>query len=334
MCTMSKRSCKYAPQVRQDSPSASSTSLEPSINSVDPHKQEDPALRTAQSSGGAASSRKCNNSATPSRGNDHDPALDDAINFNQMELFAHLILSREEMFNLAFETPDEGDGISLAVNASLESPFLLYQLLAFSACHLAFLRPERSAEFSRQAVALQSLQTRAVSLFNAAWTKVDGSNCVAVLLFSTALGHHLLADTLAKRTPTGLEAFIAHYVQCVELHRGIYTVAMSAWPLLMESHLEPVLSLSSSFTSRLPKGRHCQPIKTLLDSAEELAETDKQACMQSVHYLQIGFDAVFAKEEGEHGIRHQMIFLWSMLAPPELTRLLASRRPEVLVLLA
>jgi hypothetical protein len=208
----------------------------------------------------------------------------------------------------------------------------LHQLLAFSARHLAFLHPECSASYLHRTV---TLQTRAVSLFNAAWTEVDQSNCVAILLFSSILGHHLLADTLAKRDPGGLEAFITHYMECVEMHRGIHTVASTAWPLLMESELEPILSWSSGFNSRPPRGNHCQRIRELVDGADGLGEEDKEACRLAIQYLQVGFDAVLAEEEEEEeqGNRHQMIFSWTVLAPPEFTGLLAAKRPEVLVLL-
>ena len=230
----------------------------------------------------------------------------------------------------------EGDfhsDISYALELGLESPYLLYQQLAISARHLAFLHPNSSTSYLHEAV---TLQTRAVSLFNATWSacpQVDQSNCVPILLFSSILGHHLLADTLAKRDPDGLKAFITHYMQCVQMHRGTVTVAMSAWPLLMESKLEPILSWSSGFTSRLPRGNHCQQLKDLIEAADGLGEEEKAACWPAIQRLQVGFDATLAEEERQAN-RNHMIFTWPMLVPPELTNLLAARRPEILVMLA
>jgi hypothetical protein len=238
------------------------------------------------------------------------------------------------VFSLGADISAYPSGFSLALKTGLSSPYLLHQLLAFSARHLAFLHPERSTSYLHQAF---TLQTRAISLFNAAWTEeVNQSNCVAILLFSSILGHHLLADTLAKRDPGGLDAFMARYVQCVGMHRGIHTIAKTAWPLLMESELEPILSWSSGFTSRPPRGSHCQQLRELVDGSEGLREQDKEACRLAIQYLQVGFDAALAVE-GEEELkanRHQMIFSWTMLAPPEFTGLLAAKRPEVLVLLA
>jgi hypothetical protein len=326
---MSERDCSYASQAPPENLSTSGTSShERSISPGNNHSQGGVTLPNVTPQTAPFLSNP-NSPERPSINNHQDPILDKAINLNHMELLIHLTLDKE-MFNLGVSIGSYTSRLSLALKTGLESPYLLHQLLAFSARHLAFLHPEYSASYLHQAV---TLQTRAISLFNAAWTEVDQSNCVAILLFSSILGHHLLADTLAKRDPGGLEAFITHYMQFVEMHRGIHTVASTAWPLLMESELEPILSWSSGFNSRPPRGNHCQRIRELVDSADGLREEDKEACRPAIQYLQVGFDAVLAEEEEEQGNRYQMIFSWTVLAPPEFTGLLAAKRPEVLVLL-
>ncbi|KAF2502347.1 hypothetical protein BU16DRAFT_474555 [Lophium mytilinum] len=322
LCTMSERDCSYASQTPSEkvSPSGSS-SHEQSASPGDSHSEGGFTLA-------AASFSTPDSSEQSSIQNEQDPTIDDAINLNHMELLVHITLSHD-MFNLGHSPNDWPTDFSFALKTGLKEPYLMHVLLAFSARHLAFLHPQRSAFYLHQAM---TLQTRAVSLFNAAWTGVDQSNCVAILGFSSILGHHLLADTLAKRDPGGLEGFIAHYTQCVEMHRGIYTIATNAWPLLMATELQPILSLSADFTSRTPRGNHCQRIRELVDSANGLEEEYKEACRLAIQYLQVGFDAVLAEEVPGH--RYEMIFSWTMLAPPEFTSLLASKRPEVLVLLA
>ncbi|RDL31401.1 Uncharacterized protein BP5553_09610 [Venustampulla echinocandica] len=328
---MSGRDCSFASQASPENRSTSgASSHERSISPGDNHSQGGFTLHHAT----PLTATSISNSDSPeppsiNKTNNHqDLTLDGAINFNHMELLIHAIHDKE-LFNLGDRVSDYSASMSLALKRGLKSPYLLHQLLAFSARHLAFLHPECSASYFHQAVALQ---TRAVSLFNAAWTGVDESNCVAILLFSVALGHHLLADTLAKRDPGGLEGFMTHYVQCMEMHRGIHTIATTAWPQLMESELESVLSFSSGFASRKPRGNQCQRIRELVDGADGLVEEDKETCRLAIRYLQVGFDALLAEEE-EQGNRYQMIFAWTMLAPPEFTGLLAAKRPEVLVLL-
>jgi hypothetical protein len=266
-------------------------------------------------------------SSTSTSSSHPDPIADEPVNLNHMELLAHLSLD-SDMFNLGF-APSNVSPINLVFKASLESPCLMHLILAFSARHLAFLHPDRSSSYLHQAV---SLQTRAISMFNASWTGVTQSNCVWVLFFSTVLGHHMLTDTLATRDPGGLDAFMTQYIQFAAMHKGIYTVAVTAWPTLMESELAPILALSEGYHTRSPRGNHCQQIKTLVDRAVGLREEEKEACRLAINYLQIGFDSILS----DHGLgnRFHIIFIWALLLPQEFTTLLAAKQPEALVLLA
>ncbi|OQE10685.1 hypothetical protein PENFLA_c082G08235 [Penicillium flavigenum] len=262
--------------------------------------------------------------------NQHDQTFEEDINLKHMELLVHLATDKGLLI-LTHGAKNEVSSpeLALGLKKGLESPYLMYQLLAFSARHLAFLKPERSASYLHQAVALQ---TRAVSIFNAAWAEINQSNCVSILLFSSILGHHLLTDTLAKRTPDGIDEFMTNYVQFVEMHRGIHTIAMTAKTQLMQSELEPIISWSASFTSRSPRGNDCQRASELVDQAESLGLEDKKACQLVIRFLQVGFDAVFSGEE--QGNRYHMLCTWPMLGPPEFTALLVARKPEALVILA
>ncbi|KAH8690993.1 putative C6 finger domain protein [Phaeosphaeriaceae sp. PMI808] len=252
------------------------------------------------------------------------------IDFDHMELLIH-VTQDSDMFNLAAGvSSNHSSGLALGLKQALKAPYLMHELLAFSAQHLAFLQPKRSAHYLRLAV---SLQTRALSLFNASWTEVNQSNCVAVLLFSSFLAHHVLADTLSKRSSTGLDGFLEYYIQCIEMSQGIYIIAKTAWPLLMASELEPTISMSASFTSREPINNDCQHLHDLVDSTFGLTDEEKNAYRLAIRYLQIGFDATWAREESASD-RIQMIYSWPILVPPKMTSLLAKKRPEALIILA
>lgn len=256
-----------------------------------------------------------------------DSSHEDVVNLDHMELMAHLALNKD-LFNwdggsrqVLWPSPD-------TLQTALQHPYLLHQLLAFSACHLAFLHPQKAASYSHQAV---SLQTRAISLFNTAYangTEVDKDNCVAALIFSSILGHHLLAETLAKRDHGSLEAFVSHFVQSLDVQRGVRAIAHKSWPLLMKSELEPVILNSSMFHSQPARGAHCQRIDELIEHSQELGDSDKEACRLAVHFLQVGFDAVESDQESS-----QMMFLWGIMAPPEYSELLKAGRFEARVIL-
>lgn len=329
---MSERDCSFACQTSPKALSLPDTSAAEQTSSLNDDRSHDDIVPTLDTIVDGISSLSRNSSECSSV--DHQiPSLDEGININHIELLVHVILS-DDMFSIGPGKDVYTNGLSLLLRSILDCPYLLHQLLAFSARHLASIHPVRSNFYLQQAI---SLQTRAISFFNAAKAEVTQSNCVNILLFSSVLGHHLLADTIAKRDPGGLIPFMSHYIQCLELHRGIHSIAVTAWPLLMKSELEPILSWSSGFSARPAIGDHCQRVQSLVENAGGLLKEEKEACQRAIHYLQVGLDAILSEaneqQAGRFG-RYQMIFSWMLLAPPEFTTLLASHRPEALSLLA
>ncbi|GAB1318917.1 Sterol uptake control protein 2 [Madurella fahalii] len=290
-------------------------------------------------------------SPSPSPNPPPESPLDAPLNTHHLTLLLHLTNpppapASKATFNLSHHIGNYSTSMSFALQTAFAHPYLLHALLAFSARHLAALTPDgpaqqrrRRDEYLHLAV---SLQTRAVGLFNATAlpkdkAAVDRGNCVAVLLFSSVLGHHLLADTLLARRPQGgddgaLDSFVHRYVQCMEMHRGVYAVAAAAWPLLMATEVGPTIGASAAFTSRPPVGRDCDGLKDMVEGAVAMAEEEREACLRAIRYLQVGFDAV-ARTERDVTYRFQMIFSWTMMAPVELRGLLLAKRPEALVLL-
>ncbi|KAL4885922.1 hypothetical protein BJY04DRAFT_214119 [Aspergillus karnatakaensis] len=253
----------------------------------------------------------------------------DEINLTHMELLLHLT-STKEIFSLADGAEPYSSGVLFSLKTALASPYLFYEFLAFSACHLAHVSPAREAHYLHQAI---TLQTKAISLFNAEKLEVNKSNCVPVLLFTIILGHHLLADTLRTRVFKTLSSFLTHYIQCAATHRGIFTILNEAKPLLMESELNPVLSRSFTFTSSTPRGSTCARLTTLISTSPTLTESEKNLCHRAIKFLQLGFDALDAPAEHE-GNRFQMLFLWTVVVPPEFMALISAKRVEALVIFA
>ncbi|KAG8352786.1 hypothetical protein FVEN_g9134 [Fusarium venenatum] len=305
LCTMTSRDCSFTSEEATSSASdlSSRESLFPS--------QSHPATSTT--------------SATPP--NNHGTPFDKAVNMEHMTLFVHLVTNKD-LFSLGDNVDDYQSNFDVCIKESVKAPYLLHQLLAFSARHLAAIHTDRTSHYLDQAV---SLQTKAISLFNETRREVDSSNCVAILLFSVTLGHHLLADALAYRGPDGLDGFLAHYIQCVDLNRGIYNVVVSAWPLLASSELEPILSWSKNESAKKPRGTECLPIVKLITDSPSLTKEEKQVCRVAIDYLQLGFDAMTSQVERT---RSRMIFQWTMLASPDFTILLSARKPEALILLS
>lgn len=259
------------------------------------------------------------------------PLADDAeppVNASHAELLLN--------FSLAIPVPDISremcePGTRIALDAALGAPYLLHEILAFSARHLAAKRPpEEAAGHLARSVRLQNA---AISLFNAAKAEVDEATCVPMLLFSSLLGRHLLIDTLAARGD--LASFMDRYVQYVGIHRGLRAVATASWPLLMRSELKELLSWGSSAVNAVPRGEQCAQLKTLI-AASGLSPVEADACHKAVYYLQCGFDeledaVVLGPAETA---RCRLPFIWNIAVPREFTEMLAARRVEALAIFA
>ncbi|KAK4188640.1 hypothetical protein QBC35DRAFT_408084 [Podospora australis] len=284
------------------------------------------------------------------------PSPNGSLNLTHTHLLIHL-LSTHDLFDRS--TPPEEyhprilQGLQIADSGPY--PYLTHALLAFSARHLAFLHPSNPI-YPLEAV---TLQTEAISLFNQTFqpfTPENSKDAVAIVLFSSILGHHLLADTLSSlsslcSSPSSpghdrpspdtnkFDKFLQAWINCDNIHKGLKTVTVAAWPRLMASPMADILSSSRGFTSRDPKGNHCDSLLAMIDSSKTLGqEEQKEICQKVVRYLQIGVDAVLEEEQEpdhQHPLsnRHRMIFAWLLMVPSEFTSLLQTKQPESLVLL-
>lgn len=259
------------------------------------------------------------------------PLAEDAeppVNASHIELILN--------FSLAIPVPDISPamcepGTKIALDAALGAPYLLHEILAFSARHLAAKRPApEAASYLARSVRLQNA---AIALFNTSKAEVDETTCVPMLLFSSLLGRHLLVDTLAARTD--LPSFLERYVQYVGIHRGLRAVASASWPLLVRSELRELLSWGSGAVNAPPRGEQCEQLKQLI-AASELTPVEADACHKAVYHLQCGFDEVEdAVALGGAGVaRCQMPFMWSILVPREFTEMVGKRRVEAMAIFA
>lgn len=254
--------------------------------------------------------------------------LENAVNLKHMELLLHFF-DTKDLFSLGDDrgTHQESLTVSDILSLSIRFPYLLHQILAFCARHLATLHPFKAGPYLYQATALQ---TRAISLFNSAYATVTQATCVPILLFSTVLGHHVFTDTLCKRHKDDLEDLLNDFVQCLYTLKGVYVIYKEARPFWQSSMLDDILSRSSSLTSRAPVGARCQRVKDLVSVSKNLSSTEKEVCKEAIRYLEIGFDALLAVHE-EPGNRYQMLFLWCVLVPIEYIALIAAKNTEALM---
>lgn len=221
--------------------------------------------------------------------------------------------------------------IDMAVRHAVEFPYLIDQLLAFSAMHLAHKVPERAASYRHQAT---ELQTRGLAYFTKETEHVgagDVNSAGPRFLFATLLSLHTLAETMTYHRAE-FDFFLDRFIECMKLHRGILYIVRPQLQLLMQTELEPIIALSQIQLPRDPhRGTECEPLIALVESARDLPPATSHACHEAARLLQWAFD--LSGRLPNPDIPHA-VSGFSVVVPPEYLDVLGERCPEALVILA
>ena len=115
--------------------------------------------------------------------------VDPAVNFQHLELLHHFVTSTCLTFTDDQAILDVWKGPVIRIG--LAFPFLMHEVLAISALHLAYCKPEHAPRYYTISTELQS---QALKSFNSSHLVIDASSCAAVLMFTPLLALHVLAD--------------------------------------------------------------------------------------------------------------------------------------------
>lgn len=248
---------------------------------------------------------------------------DGNIDMFHMELLLH--------FSFAIYVPEldeDNSATSLILKAALTSPYLMHEVLALSARHLATTRPDNSDWYLHQAV---DLQTKALTLFNNSHRHDGQDASISRLLFSSILGRHILTDTLAYR---GLEfsQFLSRFIQGVRVHRGTRAVTQAyGWENLLSSEIGPLMAKGID-PQRLEDPTALHPhSQTLISQASSLSAGERLACSRAVQMIETALDDVKSPDTSLFGLR--IIFVWPILLPDEFISLLERQVLEAITIL-
>lgn len=133
------------------------------------------------------------------------------------------------------------------VKIAFEYDFLMHEILALSASHLARLNPAAAEKYIR---ASDSHGATALALFQPQIAALTPQNCHACFAFSTTLFVHAWASQDVSR-PSALffrpssPALVPddnHGIQWVKLHRGAQSISKAIYPVLASGPLEMVFA--------------------------------------------------------------------------------------------
>ncbi|RAL17611.1 uncharacterized protein BO97DRAFT_334064 [Aspergillus homomorphus CBS 101889] len=214
------------------------------------------------------------------------------------------------------------------VDYLITTPYLVNELLAFSALHLSTTRPKRREYYRYHAA---QLQTQALSIFKESSPQVAQETCVPLFVFAVSLGIHTLCDTLIYREGD-FAHFLDRFVHFFRLYYGVRTIVHESWHMIKDTPLAPSFSMGTDlykFDGRLGPGS--QSLLNLVDRAKlgtELTEIYRQA----IESLQSCLNVIDGRKGSHVGIN--AVTTWPILLKTEFGELIEQRRPEALVILA
>ncbi|KAI9839419.1 MAG: hypothetical protein M1838_004332, partial [Thelocarpon superellum] len=220
------------------------------------------------------------------------------------------------------------------VHMALENEYLLRGILAISAMHLAFLRPERRDYYAEQASEHQSLAIRS---FHSALAHVDGGNCHAVFAFSCLVV--LIAFAVSAPSP-GNDVPDARrtMLNWIYLVRGTESVLASHVGELAGGTLAPllrdILPLDISAAEASPDDGRIASLVELCDSPalQEEAGT-REAYDVTISNLRESYrEASYLAKKGSDNITP--IFSWPIHVPQAYLNFLVEGRPEAMIIFA
>ncbi|OTA61406.1 hypothetical protein K449DRAFT_331234 [Hypoxylon sp. EC38] len=255
-------------------------------------------------------------------------AIQDA-NMTHMRLFHHCVNSDFDLPPQS-ENPEKSLSRSMIIEAALSYPFLMNEMLAFAALHLAHLEPAKARFYKHHAV---GLQTHALSMFNREMTKVTRENGIAILLFTWLITLHTLYET-AESTDT--YGFLDRFVHYMQLHRGVRSVTAEAWQIMIESKIGYMLQEASKVVEYANSGSQTAELNTCIQDSHTLSDGEKVTCKDALERIQWFLSRIDGAEMEDPSLVTTFLSLisWPVIIDADFLRLVSERTPEALLVLS
>lgn len=216
-----------------------------------------------------------------------------------------------------------------AVKLGFKHHFLLRGILAVAAFHLAYLHPEKRAEYELIGTTHQSI---ALSEFQDTLAHVDETNCHAMFAFSCLLIILTFASS-AKETPKDFTTDVLHWFY---LLRGAHMVLNLHAETIRTSFLKPLLDemahMENTAAYIFPDTDQITKLFRICSSAEHDKETS-QAYDLAIHSLLSTFvQASLLRQRGDATVL--ATFVWPLNLAPKFLDLLSEKQPEAMIILA
>ncbi|KAK5653043.1 hypothetical protein OQA88_9329 [Cercophora sp. LCS_1] len=308
ICSAAKRDCSFL--------NATATLPGPALSSSAPTLYHTPSTSTSPGSTPSAQPITSQLSLPVSFTKAHDYPNVGENNYSILHLQLLHHLNHSFLDAISPDQPDVAKVLQMATKEAFTAPFLIDELLALSAAHQSTFTVDNTQKDMYRTEATR-LQTRAIASYNDVVTQQHQDHLVAIFLFSTLLGQHVLFDAFSSFNTTAgqnLAAFLDQLVHCLSLQKGIVAVAGRSWPGLMVE-----------LRARLA-GRECAKLRERLTEygsdtsrgGSEMSSSSREACCAALDAIQRMFDA---QERPGLGSQGQLVNVqkWLVLVPADYT---------------
>jgi hypothetical protein len=214
------------------------------------------------------------------------------------------------------------------VREALKYRFLMLEILGVAAMHIASeAEPERAAHYIRRATELQSA---AMAGFRTQQLAIDEASSFALLVFSSLVGLHVLADH-ARTYDLDDDRFLDHFLHTVRLMHGVRL--LDDWwsyirsrpeigPFIDVEKIEPPYDIPAQV----------QQLDNLIQGPTLLSADDLETYKTAIDHTQWLF-AICKIPQKSYKTVH-LLMAWPIRATPAFLRLVEERQPQALVILA
>lgn len=261
----------------------------------------------------------------------HLPGLSTASDAVSEAVFKteHLVLLHHAV-SVPNYTGANRSAVDIAIRHAVDSPYLINEVLAFTAFHLAHLYPGSARQLENLATELQTCALASFSRLTENLPINDKATAVPRFLFSAILGRHYLADTLAH-SRSNFHLFIDRLAESLSLNRGIRVITPSARDTLHDSELQPFLRVVLDAQSRVTSpGAECDSLIHVI-AESDLSEASASACYRTIKVLQHSFDLCRYLATEDYP---QAVSTFSVHVEPGFVDLLRKYQPEALIILS
>ncbi|KAJ5273552.1 hypothetical protein N7478_008677 [Penicillium angulare] len=209
-------------------------------------------------------------------------------------------------------------------------PFVLHGILAFSALHLAYLRPEHHAHYVDKA---EFHHKQALQMVSTIMPNIDEDNAPAIYLFSSLTS---LISCAKPRSADQFWMFGEKDLELLALFRGTRFIISAAGDPIKFGPLAPIFK-NGSMRSSTRNSRSTMNLSYLNDLRQLLKDN-----VPSTEELDLYFEAIhglgksFAmlEEQGYQNMQTADVFVWVLELSDGYLSLLRQRKPEALVVLS